>query len=72
MIVEACRHTVSRRILLIVLGGQAMASMDGSIVNVALPSIQTQLAAGGAQIQLVTASYLVAFAAMVVARGTVG
>ena len=66
MDVETRTLTTSWRILLIVLGGQAMASMDGSIVNVALPSIRTQLAAGGAQIQLVTASYLVAFAATVV------
>ena len=72
MIVETRAHTASRRILLIVLGGQAMASMDGSIVNVALPSIKTQLAAGGAQIQLVTASYLVAFAAMIVGAARLG
>ena len=72
MIVDTRTHTRSSRILLIVLGGQAMASMDGSIVNVALPSIRTQLAAGGAQIQLVTASYLVAFAALVVTAARLG
>jgi predicted MFS family arabinose efflux permease len=72
MIVDARIQASSRRIVLIVLGGQAMASMDGSIVNVALPSIRTQLAVGGAQIQLVTASYLVAFAALVVAAARLG
>jgi predicted MFS family arabinose efflux permease len=72
MIVETRTPTTSRRVLLIVLGGQAMASMDGSIVNVALPSIRAQLAVGGAQIQLVTASYLVAFAAVVVAAARLG
>jgi predicted MFS family arabinose efflux permease len=61
-----------RWMLTIVLGGQAMASMDGSIVNVALPSIRATLAASGAQLQLVAAAYLLSFAAFVVTAARLG
>jgi MFS family permease len=60
------------RMLAVVLGGQAMASMDGSIVNVAMPSIKVQLPASGAQLQLISAGYLLAFAALVVTGARLG
>jgi MFS family permease len=67
------RRTASAwRMLAVVLGGQAMASMDGSIVNVAMPSIRTQLPAGGAQLQLIAAGYLLAFAALVITGARLG
>lgn len=58
--------------LTVLLCGQAMASMDTSIVTVALPSIRDQLPATGAQTQLVSAGYLVTFAAMVVTGARLG
>ncbi|MEU8175078.1 MFS transporter [Microbispora hainanensis] len=45
-------------VLTVLLAGQMMASMDGSIVTVALPSIQHDLRAGDAVLQLVPSAYL--------------
>ena len=69
---QAVRTAPARLMLAIVLGGQAMATLDGSIVNVALPSIRAQLSASGAQLQLVAAAYLLAFAALVVTGARLG
>lgn len=69
---QAARTAPARLMLAIVLGGQAMATLDGSIVNVALPSIRAQLSASGAQLQLVAAAYLLAFAALVVTGARLG
>jgi MFS family permease len=60
------------RALLILLGGQAMASMDASILAVAAPSIRGNLHASDAQLQLVVAMYVVAFAALVVTGARLG
>jgi len=60
------------RVLLIVLAGQAMASMDASILVVAAPSLRTNLAASDAQLQLVVAVYTIAFAALVVTGARLG
>jgi MFS family permease len=49
-----------------------MATMDSSIVNVALPTIVTGLPASGAQVQLVSAGYLVASAAFLVTGARLG
>jgi len=59
-------------LLAIVLCGQAMASRDSSIVTVAGPSMRAQLPATGAQVQLIAAGYLVAFAALVVTGARLG
>ncbi|MEU6407713.1 MFS transporter [Microbispora sp. NPDC046933] len=48
-------------VLAVLLTGQTMASMDGSIVTVALPSIQHDLGGGGAVLQLVPSAYLLTF-----------
>lgn len=48
----------SRFALVVLLAGQLMASIDGSIVSVAAPTIRTGLPAGDAQIQLVVSGYL--------------
>ncbi|WP_218671060.1 MFS transporter [Microbispora sp. GKU 823] len=45
-------------VLAVLLTGQTMASMDGSIVTVALPSIQHDLGGGGVVLQLVPSAYL--------------
>jgi len=60
------------RVLLILLAGQAMAAMDGSILAVAAPSLRADLHATDAQLQLVMAMYIVAFAALVVTGARLG
>ena len=58
--------------LVILLVGQAMAVMDGSILVVAAPSLQTSLHASGAQLQLVVAMYTLAFGALVITGARIG
>jgi Major Facilitator Superfamily len=58
--------------LAILLIGQAMASMDASILVVASPSLRADLHASGAQLQLVVAMYTLAFAVMVVTGARLG
>src|SRR5919197_123280 len=58
--------------LVIVLAGQAMATMDGSIITVAAPSLRSSLHASGAELQLVVAIYTMAFAATVVTGARLG
>jgi hypothetical protein len=60
------------RTLLILLAGQAMATMDASIMAVAAPSLRADLAASDAQLQLVIAMYTIAFAALVVTGARLG
>jgi MFS family permease len=60
------------RALLILLAGQAMAVMDGSILAVAAPSLRTGLHASDAQLQLVVAMYTIAFATLVVTGARLG
>lgn len=49
-----------------------MTMLDVSIVNVALPSIETQLGAGPAQLQLIVAGYTLAFGLVLVPAGRLG
>lgn len=58
--------------LLVLLGGQAMASMDGSILSVAAPSLQGSLRVSDTELQLVVAMYTTAFAALVVVGARLG
>ncbi|HEY7074869.1 MAG TPA: MFS transporter [Solirubrobacteraceae bacterium] len=60
------------RALVILLVGQAMASMDASILVVASPSLQADLHASGGQVQLVVSMYTLAFAAFVVTGARLG
>ena len=46
--------------------------LDVSVVNVALPSVQTALHAGSAQIQMIVAGYTLALALLVVPAGRLG
>jgi MFS family permease len=59
-------------VLLVLLVGQAMASMDASILVVAAPSIRSSLGASGAELQLVVAAYTLAFGALVVTGARLG
>ncbi len=49
-----------------------MTMLDVSIVNVALPSIESQLSAGPAQLQLIVAGYTLAFGLVLVPAGRLG
>jgi MFS family permease len=60
------------RALLVVLAGQAMASMDASILVVASPSLQDDLGASGAQLQLIVVMYTLVFAALVIGGARLG
>ncbi|MPZ27084.1 MAG: MFS transporter [Micromonosporaceae bacterium] len=59
-------------LLTVLLVGQAMASMDGSIVAVAIPTIRHTLGAGDAAIQLTLAGYTLAFGVLVVTGARLG
>ena len=60
------------RALAVCLAGGFVAMLDVSVVNVALPSIQTALHAGSAQIQMIVAGYTLALALLVVPSGRLG
>jgi MFS family permease len=60
------------RVLAILLAGQAMASMDVSILIVASPNLRLDLGASGAQLELIVSMYTVAFAGMVVTGARLG
>jgi len=56
----------------ILLAGQAMASMDASILAIAAPSLRVDLHASGAQLQLIVAMYTIVFATLVVTGARLG
>ncbi|MFC6086062.1 MFS transporter [Sphaerisporangium aureirubrum] len=62
----------SRGILGVVLIGQFMAILDVSIVNVAAPTIRTDLAASGSGLQLIIAGYTVAYAMLLITGARLG
>ncbi|HEV3423058.1 MAG TPA: MFS transporter [Paraburkholderia sp.] len=66
----ACRH--KRLALAATILGSSMAFIDGSVVNVALPSIQTELGASVAAIQWVVNAYLLFLGALVLVGGSLG
>jgi hypothetical protein len=60
------------RALIILLAGEAMATMDSSILTVAAPSLRADLSASDAQLQLTLAMYTMAFATFVVTGARLG
>ena len=50
----------------------AMAMLDNTVVNVALPSIQNHLGAGFSELQWVVDSYVLAFASLLLTGGILG
>ena len=60
------------RLLAVVLTAQFMAMLDIFIVNVAAPTIRTELGASGAQLQLVVAGYTISYAVLLVAGARLG
>jgi EmrB/QacA subfamily drug resistance transporter len=65
-----CHH--KRLALAATILGSSMAFIDGSVVNVALPSIQTELGASVAAIQWVVNAYLLFLGALVLVGGSLG
>lgn len=61
-----------RSALAVLLTGQIMASIDGSIVSVAAPTIRTDLQAGDAEIQLVVSGYLLTTGVLFVTCARIG
>ncbi|MFJ9826152.1 MFS transporter [Streptomyces sp. NPDC101160] len=61
-----------RALLAVVLAAQFMALLDAFIVNVAAPTIRTELAATGAGIQLVVAGYTIAYAVLLITGARLG
>ncbi|MFD0470016.1 MFS transporter [Nonomuraea thailandensis] len=66
--------TVARRgrMLAVLLTGQVMASMDGSIVSVAAQTIREDLRADGAAIQLIVSGYLLTTGVLLVTCARIG
>jgi MFS family permease len=58
--------------LAIVVAAQFMFGVDAFIVNVAIPTIASELQANSAQIEAVIAIYLIAYATLVVTGGRLG
>ncbi len=65
-----CRH--KRLALAATILGSSMAFIDGSVVNVALPSIQTELGASVAAMQWVVNAYLLLLGSLVLVGGAMG
>ncbi|MCX4823018.1 MFS transporter [Streptomyces sp. NBC_01142] len=61
-----------RLLLAVVLAAQFMALLDTFIVNVAAPTIRTELDASGAGLQLVIAGYTIAYAVLLITGARLG
>ncbi|MFC9473665.1 MFS transporter [Nocardia sp. NPDC056952] len=59
-------------VLVVILTGQFMTVLDGSIVNVAIPSIRSSLDTGGAALQLIVAGYVIAYAVLLIGGARLG
>lgn len=59
-------------LLAVILLGQFMGILDASIVNVALPTMRTELHASGAGLQLVVAGFIVSYAVLLITGARLG
>ncbi|MER7707859.1 MFS transporter [Kitasatospora sp. NPDC097605] len=59
-------------LLALVLSGQFMAVLDTAIVNVAVPTVRTDLHASGAALQFVVAGYTISYAVLLVTGARLG
>ena len=64
--------THARLATAVLMVGALMDLLDGTIVNVALPSIQRGLGASATQVQWVVSGYMLAFAATLITAGRLG
>src|SRR6476620_10207088 len=70
-----CEHPVTAGgawILAATILGSSMAFIDGTVVNVALPALQSALGAGLADVQWVVESYALFLAALLLIGGSLG
>jgi hypothetical protein len=67
-----CAKTNRRAVLLITILGSSLAFMDGSIVNLALPTLQRVFHAGASSVQWVVQSYALFSAALLLFSGALG
>ena len=67
-----CAKTNRRAVLLITILGSSLAYMDGSIVNVALPTLQRAFHASAPSVQWVAQSYALFSAALLLFSGALG
>jgi len=67
-----CRKSAAPWILAATIAGSSMAFIDGTVVNVALPALQTGLNATATDIQWVVESYALFLAALLLVGGSLG
>ncbi|MCX4749029.1 MFS transporter [Kitasatospora sp. NBC_01287] len=68
----AVTHRRPGLLLALILTGQFMAVLDVAIVNVAVPTMRTDLHASGAALQLVIAGYTIAYAVLLITGARLG
>ena len=69
---QPCRPVDRKSILLMTILGSSLAFMDGSVVNVALPTFQSTFYATSSEVQWVVQSYALFCAALLLLGGTLG
>ncbi len=67
-----CNKSAGRWVLAATILGSSMAFIDGTVVNVALPALQTDLGATVAQVQWVVEAYALFLAALLLVGGSLG
>ena len=70
--IAPCAANAKVWVLLATILGSSMASIDSTIVNVALPTLQTDLAATATEVQWVVESYALFVAALILVGGALG
>src|SRR5436305_1810367 len=68
----ALSHQRGTFILAATILGSSMAFIDGTVVNIALPVVQSQFRASGPQVQWVVESYALFLAALLLLGGSLG
>ncbi len=69
---QSCSRWAKPWVLTATILGSSMAMIDGTVVNVALPAIQSSLNANSAQLQWVVEAYALFLAALILVGGSLG
>src|SRR5262245_36674024 len=69
---DGIAHGAGRWVLVATILGSSMAFIDGTVVNVALPALQSALHATLAEVQWVVESYALSLAALLLTGGSLG
>jgi hypothetical protein len=72
LLLPLVRPAVERWVLFASILASSMAFIDGSALNVALPSLQADLQASGAQLLWIVNAYLLMLAALILVGGSLG